>query len=87
MRQLLICKYHILNLSLILIFSLKGENERKFAETKMNHTSSRSHCVFKINLSTTLLNSKTTLSSSINLIDLAGSEGVAKSDIGGNRLK
>lgn len=53
----------------------------------MNHTSSRSHCIFKINLRSKLQGSKNEICSSINLIDLAGSEGVAKSDIGGKRLK
>ena len=53
----------------------------------MNHTSSRSHCIFKINLRSKLKGSKNEICSSINLIDLAGSEGVAKSDVGGDRLK
>lgn len=64
-----------------------GENERHFAETRMNHTSSRSHCIFKINVRSRQEGSKNEIVSSINLIDLAGSEGVAKSDINGQRLK
>jgi hypothetical protein len=53
----------------------------------MNHTSSRSHCVFQINIEITSLEKNFKICSAINLIDLAGSEGVAKSDIGGDRLK
>lgn len=66
---------------------MKGESERRFAETKMNHTSSRSHCVFRLYLEVPTANSQVKLCSAINLIDLAGSEGVAKSDIDGERLK
>ena len=76
------------DLSLILPnTSQKGEKERKFAETRMNHSSSRSHCIFKIDFRAKILSSGTQISSVVNLIDLAGSEGVAKSDICGRRLK
>ena len=53
----------------------------------MNHTSSRSHCVFRIQVELPSSNRNVKLCSTINLIDLAGSEGVAKSDIEGERLK
>lgn len=53
----------------------------------MNHSSSRSHCIFRISLEIWKAASDIRLFSVINLIDLAGSEGVAKSDIGGDRLK
>jgi len=53
----------------------------------MNHSSSRSHCIFKITLTSYVEGSNTSINATINLIDLAGSEGVAKSDINGNRLK
>lgn len=73
---------------------MKGENERRFAETKMNHCSSRSHCVFQITVEFTKnvatpdgKTSSVTFASTISLVDLAGSEGVAKSDIAGERLK
>lgn len=53
----------------------------------MNHTSSRSHCIFRVVIKSKVEGSNVTLQSTINLIDLAGSEGVAKSDINGKRLK
>lgn len=64
-----------------------GESERTFAETKMNTKSSRSHCIFKIQLNLENVYTDEIFSSTINQIDLAGSEGVAKSDIEGKRLK
>lgn len=74
----------------------KGESERRFAETKMNHTSSRSHCVFRVHVvlekmvadpDNPKVERKIKTTSAINLIDLAGSEGVAKTDADGERLK
>lgn len=53
----------------------------------MNHSSSRSHCVFRIQIELPSKNKNIRLCSTINLVDLAGSEGVAKSDIEGERLK
>ncbi|CAJ0579380.1 unnamed protein product, partial [Mesorhabditis spiculigera] len=56
-----------------------GWSSRQTAETAMNRTSSRSHCVFVLDLTTENLNDELVLRSSarLNLVDLAGSERVA----------
>lgn len=64
-----------------------GEKQRKFDKTKMNDRSSRSHVIFKIQLEVENQDDDFTYNSTINLIDLAGSEGVAKADTEGKRLK
>ncbi len=57
----------------------KGESSRKVGETQLNDKSSRSHTVFKINLDVkSISNPSKILSSTINLIDLAGSESVSR---------
>ena len=74
---------------------LKGNNSRIVASTKLNEKSSRSHCIFRLNLEITKnkedkalgTNEKITLKSLINLIDLAGSENSSKTGCVGQRLK
>ena len=69
---------------------MKGDEQRKFAETKLNEQSSRSHTVFKISIT---LHSKDdsgklhVKSSQINLVDLAGSEAVSKTQSEGIRFR
>lgn len=56
-----------------------GERQRIVAQTPLNKRSSRSHLIFSINVESTALNesgSSSTLMSTFNLIDLAGSESV-----------
>ena len=50
-----------------------GEKNRQFAETKMNPQSSRSHCIFKIDIEIRGKN-RQAVKSKIYLVDLAGSE-------------
>ena len=64
-----------------------GENQRKFDKTKMNDRSSRPHVIFKIQQEVENQDDDFCYNSTINLIDLAGSEGVAKADTEGKRLK
>ena len=74
---------------------LKGNESRIVASTKLNEKSSRSHCIFRLNLEITKnkeeknidINEKITLKSHINLIDLAGSENSSKTGCVGQRLK
>lgn len=56
-----------------------GERQRIVAQTSLNERSSRSHLIFSINVESTPLNERGSLStimSTFNLIDLAGSESV-----------
>ena len=64
----------------------QGDSNKIMAETKLNEKSSRSHCIFKINLE--LVDSKgKKFQSTLNLIDLAGSENATKTKTEGVRLK
>ena len=76
---------------------LKGSESRIVASTKLNEKSSRSHCIFRLNIEITknvLKNNygeeeleKVLLKNHINLIDLAGSENSNKTGCIGQRLK
>lgn len=58
---------------------MMGNYLRKVSCTSMNQASSRSHCVFVLNVKGIVLENKTEIYSRINLVDLAGSERVSKS--------
>ncbi|XP_068210023.1 kinesin-like protein KIF14 isoform X2 [Palaemon carinicauda] len=72
---------------------LLGNKERSIAATGMNDKSSRSHAVFTIKLTQTVVEDvegeqlESSKVSVINLVDLAGSERVAASQSQGERLK
>ena len=58
----------------------KGEKQRTFASTNMNHNSSRSHVILEISIETRFMDANTKpYVSNIVLVDLAGSESVGKS--------
>ena len=66
----------------ILKFIDKGEANRKYAATAMNHHSSRSHTIFKLNVTSMQIENSSesnsiTTESTINFVDLAGSERVS----------
>lgn len=69
----------------------KGSENKKIASTKMNSKSSRSHTVFRIEMTMIEKNTQTERkiikSSLINLVDLAGSEGVGKMNSQGISMK
>ncbi|OMJ89111.1 hypothetical protein SteCoe_8837 [Stentor coeruleus] len=65
----------------ILKFIEKGEANRKYAATAMNHHSSRSHTIFKLNVTSVQIenndSNSITTESMLNFVDLAGSERVS----------
>ncbi|XP_062293668.1 kinesin-like protein KIF13B isoform X1 [Scomber scombrus] len=69
----------------------EGNKSRTVAATNMNEESSRSHAVFNIILTHTLMDLKSGTSgekvSKLSLVDLAGSERAAKTGAAGERLK
>ena len=76
---------------------IKGNESRIIASTKLNEKSSRSHCIFRLNIEITKNVKKNIfgeeeiekvlLKNHINLIDLAGSENSNKTGCVGQRLK
>lgn len=68
----------------------RGTKERTTGETLMNKSSSRSHCVFTIDLQSTTTEASGLISykrSKLNLVDLAGSERQSSTSAQGLRLK
>jgi len=55
----------------------KGEDNRKYAATAMNHFSSRSHTIFRLNVTSVTHKENRTTESMLNFVDLAGSERVS----------
>jgi hypothetical protein len=60
-----------------------GDTNRAVAETTMNATSSRSHCVFTASLESRPVGAATLRRSKLHLVDLAGSERVSKTGASG----
>merc|ERR1712096_552680 len=63
-----------------------GTANKHMAETKMNATSSRSHCVFLMNLAQKELTTETRKTSKLIMVDLAGSEKVKRTEASGQTL-
>eukprot|EP01029_Cantina_marsupialis_P013364 TRINITY_DN295_c0_g2_i1.p1 TRINITY_DN295_c0_g2~~TRINITY_DN295_c0_g2_i1.p1 ORF type:complete len:856 (-),score=210.49 TRINITY_DN295_c0_g2_i1:766-3333(-) len=66
---------------------LQGEDQRQYEETSMNMNSSRSHCIFTIEIESKKPGSATVKRSKIHVVDLAGSERVSKTNATGIVLK
>jgi len=62
----------------------RGEERKRYAETAMNHRSSRAHTVLAVKISQRC--GDLAVSSQLHLVDLAGSERVKKSRAAGGRL-
>lgn len=59
---------------------MMGNYIRRVSSTPMNHVSSRSHCIFTIQIEIKDLRTNSVRSSKLHLVDLAGSERIHKSD-------
>ncbi len=70
---------------------IEGNKSRTVASTNMNNESSRSHAVFTVVLTQTLIDRESGVSgekvSRVSLVDLAGSERAVKTGAVGDRLK
>jgi len=83
------------DLTIIDVFSIadvtnlleKASHSRSVGKTQMNEQSSRSHFVFTLKISGSNKNTGQHVEGVLNLIDLAGSERLAKSSSTGDRLK
>ena len=75
-------EHTINNLEEVLDWIKKGESNRKYASTALNHHSSRSHTIFRINVTSIRMipdseDGSVTTESVLNFVDLAGSERVS----------
>ena len=74
----------VVSIAEVLCFIEKGEANRRYAVTSMNHNSSRSHTIFRLNVASVRVidaqdedESSITTESVLNFVDLAGSERVS----------
>jgi kinesin family protein 6/9 len=65
---------------------MTGNFVRQVSSTPMNQCSSRSHCVFTINIEGKELKSSLRFTAKLHLVDLAGSERISKTQVEGNLL-
>ena len=64
-----------------------AQRNRKVAETKLNHNSSRSHCIMILEVIQNYKKEKIIKKGTLNLVDLAGSEKVSKTGAVGETLE
>ena len=64
-----------------------SQTNRKTAETKLNHNSSRSHCILILEVSQSFKKEKIIKKGTLNLVDLAGSEKISKTGAVGLTLE
>ena len=64
-----------------------SQTNRKTAETKLNHTSSRSHCILILEVTQSFKKEKLIKKGTLNLVDLAGSEKISKTGAVGLTLE
>ena len=62
-----------------------GEQFKHYAETAMNHRSSRAHTVLLVSLSQTKIGTDLLINSQLQIVDLAGSERIKKSKVVGQK--
>jgi kinesin family member 6/9 len=63
-----------------------GDTNRAITETPMNMASTRSHCIFTMQVERREVGSEIVRRAKVNLVDLAGSERVKKTDVSGKTL-
>ena len=88
-------KIYIENLSEVYLSSVEeffdyvelSQKNRKVAETKLNHNSSRSHCIMILEVIQNYKKEKIIKKGTLNLVDLAGSEKVSKTGAVGETLE
>ena len=88
-------KVYVDNLSQVYLSSLDeffdytelSQRNRKVAETKLNHNSSRSHCIMILEVMQNFKKEKIIKKGILNLVDLAGSEKVSKTGAVGETLE
>lgn len=64
-----------------------SQSNRKVAETKLNHNSSRSHCIMILEVTQSFRKEKLIKKGTLNLVDLAGSEKISKTGAVGETLE
>ena len=78
---------YISNLEEFFIYTELSQKNRKVAETKLNHNSSRSHCIMMLEIIQNFKKQKIIKKGILNLVDLAGSEKVSKTGAVGETLE
>ncbi|MES1907517.1 MAG: hypothetical protein MHM6MM_000622 [Cercozoa sp. M6MM] len=81
-----LCRRRVLSEEEALNVLFEGDMQRAIAATPANDTSSRSHCIFTIRVSTRNRTSAAVRHAKLHLVDLAGSERVGKTGVQGNIL-
>lgn len=79
--------YKISSSAEVLPIYMDAISRRQTASTGMNEKSSRSHCIFELNIDSTTKNGGVTRHGQLNLVDLAGSEKLERSGVTGEREK
>ena len=78
---------YLSNLDEFFSYTELSQRNRKVAETKLNHNSSRSHCIMIIEVVQNFRKKKIIKKGILNLVDLAGSEKVSKTGAVGETLE
>ena len=58
-----------------------GDTNRVVSETPKNDASTRSHCIFMVQISSSRIGSDVTRKAKLHIVDLAGSERIAKTGL------
>ena len=64
-----------------------GEEYKHYAETKMNHRSSRAHTILIVTITQNKIGTDSLITSQLQMVDLAGSERLKKTNSEGKTLQ